>query len=176
MSLSFYYVSADYVRYLQAEETNQRGFTHVPNVEYSQSHNQKFVLGIILEMNGFDYYVPVSSYSIKRSDNILINIDSDTVNPIKGSIRFNYMFPIPKGLAKELIIKNESNSGRRSLLNKEWKFCIENEVKIRNKARQTYSKVINRVNESVAKNSCDFRLLEQACQTYINKQIDITKE
>lgn len=87
-----------------------------------------------------------------------------------------HIIPIPKGLATELIIKNGSNSGRRSLLNKEWKFCIENEVKIRNKARQTYSKVINRVNESVVKNSCDFRLLEQACQTYINKQIDITKE
>ncbi len=36
MALSFYDIDKDYVKYLQKEETNERGFTRVPNVEYPE--------------------------------------------------------------------------------------------------------------------------------------------
>ncbi len=39
-----------------------------------------------------------------------------------------------------------------------------------NKAKQTYSKVINKVNENIVRNSCDFLLLETACSNYIGTQ------
>lgn len=162
MSLSFYDVDKEYVKYLQEEERKIRGFTRVPNVEYPGSL-PKFTCGVICEIHDCKYYVPVSSYKLQKPDNILIKIDSERYNKIKGSLRFNYMFPIPDTCVTERIIANDPNS---HLLNMEWKFCNKNEDRIRNKARQTYSKVTNRVNENIVNNSCDFLLLEQLCKEY----------
>ena len=36
MALSFYDIDKDYVKYLQKEEMNERGFTKVPNIEYPE--------------------------------------------------------------------------------------------------------------------------------------------
>lgn len=166
MSLSFYYVDAKYVSYLQKVETGKRGFTHVPNVQYSATRQQKFVVGIVLSINGFNYYAPVSSYKKQQKDNILITVDTDKHTKTKGSIRFNYMFPIPSECLQEIIISNIQDLQNKDLLNKEWKFCIDNETKIRNRAKQTYSKVSNKVSDNIVKNSCDFKLLELACLQY----------
>ena len=75
------------------------------------------------------------------------------------------MFPAPSECVTELIISNESEK-RRNLLNKELKFVLDNESRIRNRAKQTYSKVINKVNNQIVANSCDFKLLEEACRNY----------
>ena len=107
--------------------------------------------------------VPVSSYKMQKPDNILINIESERYNKVKGSLRFNYMFPVPDECINERIIADDPN---KILLNLEWKFCNENETRIRNKAKQTYSKVINKVNPSIVNNSCDFKLLERLCAEY----------
>lgn len=166
MSLSFYYIDKEYVSYLQEVEQKDRGFSHVPNVEYEATRNPKFVLGTVLSINGFTYYAPISSYKKQQPDNILINIDSDKYNKVKGSIRFNYMFPVPNYCITEIIISKIEDYVKRDLLNKEWKFCTDNEKKIENKARQTYSKVINKFSPNIVKNSCDFKLLEIACLKY----------
>ncbi len=166
MSLSLYYVDKKYVDYLQNIERVARGYTHVPNMEYD-NREQKFICGVVLELRGFQYYVPVTSYSKKQPDNILIEVLSDKIKPVKGSLRFNYMFPAPKECVRELIIANEPDSKRKNLLNKELNFILANETRILNKARQTYSKVINKVNYYILKNSCDFKLLEGACNNYI---------
>lgn len=165
MSLSLYYVDKDYIKYLQKVEEDARGFTHVPNMEY-KDRNPKFICGVVLEIRGFQYYVPVTSYKIQQRDNILIRAESDRINPVKGSLRFNYMFPAPQVCITELIIAEEEDVKRRNLLNKELNFILENETKIINKARQTYSKVINKVNENIVRNSCDFKLLERAYIKY----------
>lgn len=165
--LSFYYVNKDYIDYLQNIEKESRGFTHVPNMEYP-NREQKFICGVILEIRGIQYYVPVTSYTQQQDDNILIEVPKDTHKPIKGSLRFNYMFPAPPECVTELKIANEDVK-RRSLLNKELNFVLNNETRIRNRARQTYSKVINKVNRQIVTNSCDFKLLEDACKKYIRK-------
>lgn len=165
MGLSLYYVDNKYIKYLQETEKDTRGFTHVPNMEYT-NRTQKFICGVVLEIRGFQYYVLITSYNIQKPDNILINIKTDTIRPVKGSLRFNYMFPAPKECIEELIISHETDEKRRNLLNKELRFILNNETRIINKARQTYSKVTNKVNENMVKNSCDFKLLEQACLNY----------
>lgn len=162
--LSFYYIDKDYIDYLQKIEIEARGKTHVPNMEYA-NREQKFICGVVLEIRGIQYYVPVTSYTQQRDDNILIVVPKDTHKPIKGSLRFNYMFPAPPECVTELIIANEEVK-RRNLLNKELNFVLDNETRIRNRARQTYSKVINKVNDQIVNNSCDFKLLEEACKKY----------
>lgn len=101
-SLSFFDVNKDYVEYLQQIEIDNRGFTRVPDMEYSG--RQKFLCGVVLTVNNFKYYVPVSSYKTKQSENILIVIDNDRYNKIKGSLRFNYMFPVADEYITERII------------------------------------------------------------------------
>lgn len=164
MALSFYTVDKAYIDYLQSAELQARGFTHVPNMEYS-NREQKFTCGIALRIKDLNYYVPVFSYTKQQKDNILINISQDIKNPVKGSLRFNYMFPAPDSSITQLIISREEVKCR-NLLNKELRFIQANETRIRNKAKQTYSKVINNVNENILKNSCDFSLLEHACKKY----------
>ena len=92
MDLFFYDVDADYVKYLKTTETAKRGFTRVPDVEYK--NERKMVCGVVLEMNGYKYYVPVSSYKKKQPNNLLIRLEDDTFNQVKGSLHFNYMFPV----------------------------------------------------------------------------------
>lgn len=170
MSLSLYYVDKKYIDYLKKIEMAARGYTHVPNMEYG-NREQKFICGVVLELRDYQYYVPVTSYSKKQPDNILIEVPSDRIKPVKGSLRFNYMFPVPKECVTELIIANESDNKRKNLLNKELNFILANETRILNKARQTYSKVINKVNDYILRNSCDFTLLENACNDYIVHKI-----
>lgn len=117
-------------------------------------------------MNGFNYYVPVTSYKQKQSENILIVIENDKYNKIKGSLRFNYMFPVSDDYINVRIIKNEPDVKRRMFLNAQLQFCIDNIEKIHNQARRTYTIITKHLNESLLSNSCDFKLLEEACKNY----------
>ena len=113
MDLFFYDVDADYVKYLKEIETAKRGFTRVPNVQYQKE--RKMVCGVVLEINGYKYYVPVSSYKKKQPNNLLIRLEDDSFNQVKGSLRFNYMFPV----ADQYITKRDFNKetvGRKEFL------------------------------------------------------------
>ena len=55
--LKFYDINEDYVRYLQTIDEQ------VPNIHYST--NNKFVCGIVLEVNGTKFYAPIS-HTIKK--------------------------------------------------------------------------------------------------------------
>jgi hypothetical protein len=57
--LNFFTVDADYVLYLQQVEHEKRGFSRVPNMAYSDKYKQKFLCGIVLQVNEVDYYVPI---------------------------------------------------------------------------------------------------------------------
>ena len=101
----------------------KRGFTRVPDIEYQ--NEKKMVCGVVLEISGFKYYVPISSYKIKQNNNLLIRLDDDKFNPVKGSLRFNYMFPVDdRYISKRDFSKEESS--RREFLRRQWVFCICN--------------------------------------------------
>lgn len=159
-NIDFYYVDYNLINILQKVETDSRGFTRVPNMLYDKSRKQKFVCGVVLKINGFNYYAPISHYKISKPNNILINIKSDKINPIKGSIRFNYMFPVPDKHIKNLRINALTDVKEKNLLNKELKFCRQNQQTIENIALKTYLEVVHGTNENLKYNSCDFALLE----------------
>jgi protein AbiQ len=161
--LNFYRVKEEYIEYLKEEETKKRGFTKVSDIKYSDRN--KFTFGTVLEINGFKYYVSVSSFKIKQEANILIKIPGDRVE-VKGSLRFNFMIPVPSNCLEELIIANEEDLDYKLLLNKEYNFCMDNKDKIIEKANKIYKKVIKNQNQKLTDNSCDFKLLEQAYSGY----------
>ena len=95
MDIRFYYVNSEYINFLKMYETNKRGFTCVPNVEYSSRN--KFFYGVVLQKNGMNYFVPVS-HSVKQSDNsIIIKSKPKRSKALKsyGSLKFQYMIPVP---------------------------------------------------------------------------------
>jgi protein AbiQ len=114
--LNFYAVNTDYVLYLQKAEQDKRGFSRIPNMSYSEKYKQKFLCGIVLQVNNVDYYVPVTSYKQQKPDNFLIAADN---GHIVSSLRFNYMFPIPKELVTVRVIVDEQDRAYRALLAQE---------------------------------------------------------
>lgn len=162
--LNFYTVDAEYVGFLQQTEYQQRGFSRVPNVNYGLQQKPKFLCGIVLQVDAIDYYVPVSSYKQQKPDNFLIKASN---GEIVGSLRFNYMFPVPRGLVAERSIKTEPDQAYRTLLSQELRYCIDNQDTICRLAARTYKRVCLGKDKGLVANSCDFRFLEQKCQEYI---------
>lgn len=98
MFASFYYIDSEYIKFLQNKEIENRGFTCVPNVDYA--NKTKFTYGVVMEINSdnglkIPYFVPITSYDKKQEDNILIKVKKGGALHTVGSLRFNYMFPVP---------------------------------------------------------------------------------
>jgi protein AbiQ len=164
--MDFYRVDEEYNKFLQKYEKKYRGVTKVPNIRYADRN--KFAFGAVLEINGINYYVSVSSFDKKQEANILIRIPGDK-QEVKGSLRFNYMIPVPDSCLERLIIKDVEDEKYRLLLNKEYRFCIDNTEKIQKKANKIYEMVTQNRKQVLTDNSCDFTLLEAAYREYIDK-------
>lgn len=177
MKNAFYYVDEEYIDYLKQTEIVKRGFTTVPNVKYA--NRNKFLYGAILNINDVAYFVPVTSYDKKQIDNILINVGSERRARIEGSLRFNYMIPVPSECLHIFDFKHEENIDpkRKRLLDKEYRFCKRKQAAIEKQALRTYKRVLDGQDEGLLKNSCDFVLLEEACKDWIrSKKSDVLIE
>lgn len=159
--MNFYYVEPEFIDCLQKVEIESRGFTRIPNIEYDANQNQKFIVGIVFNINGFKYYAPMSHYKKQKPNNVLIDITTDKKNPIKGSIRLNYMFPVLDKYLTKVNIKEITDEKYKRLVQKELNFCINNKNTIRSVALQTYLEVMLKTNPELVLNACDFQLLEK---------------
>ena len=119
-------------------------------------------------MNGINYFVPVSS-KIKNDQYSMLIKTKDKKDPIKGSLRFRYMIPIPNCCIIPLDIKTMIEAGRQRLVQNELAACRKNRDAIFEKARRTYSDVITYSTPALKKNSCDFKLLEKAYNEYLSE-------
>lgn len=164
MELFFYDVDTDYVKYLKDTEIAKRGFTRVPDIEYQ--NERKMVCGVVLEINGYKYYVPISSYKKKQPNNILIRLEDDSFNQVKGSLRFNYMFPVDDSFITRRDFNKESLC-RKEFLRRQWVFCNSIVSDIKQMAKDTYNSVISGTDASLKHASCDFKLLEKAAKNYV---------
>lgn len=164
--MDFYRIDEKYNEFLQEYERANRGITKVPNIRYTDRN--KFTFGAVLEVNGMKYYVSVSSFDKKQEANILIRIAGDE-KEVKGSLRFNYMVPVPESCLTRLVIKDIADEKYRLLLNKEWSFCVDNIKRIQKKANKIYEMVTQNRKQILTDNSCDFSLLEKAYKEYIEQ-------
>lgn len=167
--MDFYRIDENYILFLQKYEKKQRGVTKVPNIRYSDRN--KFSFGTVLTVNGMKYYVSVSSFCKKQEANILIRVPGDK-EEVKGSLRFNYMVPVPDECITRLIIKDEPDQDYRNLLNKEYRFCQTNKEKIQKKAKKIYDMVVHNKKQQLTDNSCDFEILEKG---YMEFKKDVLK-
>lgn len=165
--MDFYRIDETYNSFLQEYERKKRGVTKVPNIRYSD--NNKFSFGSVLTINGYKYYVSVSSFTKSQEANILIKVPGDDIE-VKGSLRFNYMIPVPDSCLTRLIIKDVADEKYRDLLNKEYEFCQNNSERIKKKATKIYTMVVENRKQILTDNSCDFKILEDAYKAYIVEQ------
>ena len=164
--LDFYDVDRDYIEYLKDAEFNERGFTCVPNVDYGE-RGRKFLCGVALYVAGIKYYVPVSSYKNKIPDAIPIIFDDDTHDQVKGTLRFNFMIPVPDSAITKRVINDEPEESRRIFLYRQLKYCRKNEARIVTQANKTRKKWFGKYgSQSFYRNCCDFSLLEKKCLEY----------
>ncbi|MEG0614114.1 MAG: septation protein SpoVG family protein [Oscillospiraceae bacterium] len=160
--LCFYDVDKKYIEFLKGKEIEKRGISFIPNMEYGD-REQKFLCGIVLKINSLNYYVPVSSYKKQQSENILIQIKDKKANPIKGSLRFNYMFPVPDYAIKKRDFSLETRIYRKTFLENQLAFCNSIQDDIRSKALSTYNKIVTGKDKFLTNFSGDFLLYETAC-------------
>ena len=167
--MDFYRIDEKYNQFLQRYEKEKRGVTKVPNLKYAD--RDKFAFGAVMKVNGINYYVAVSSFDKKQEANILIRIPGDK-KEVKGSLRFNYMVPVPDDCIQKLIIKDIKDEKYRTLLNKEYQFCMDNTIRIQKKATKIYEMITTNRKQILTDNSCDFHILEAGYQEYIEKVLN----
>lgn len=164
--MDFYRINEEYNRFLQRYEKEKRGVTKVPNIRYTDRN--KFAFGAVMQVNGMNYYVSVSSFDKKQEANILIRVPGDE-KEVKGSLRFNYMVPVPDECIEKLVIKDVEDEKYRLLLNKEYQFCMNNAERIQKKANKIYEMVTTYRKQILTDNSCAFHILEDGYREYIEK-------
>ena len=192
MKLAFYYVDLEYIKFLKQKEIEYRGFTTIPNFEYKgKGSKPKFVCGIVMELIKADntkmnYYVPVSSFHESKEDNIVIKIESTVkeeknggiikrkiIHPV-ASLRFNYMFPVPKSCLKSINFQDRTiyTEEDSRFLDKEYRY-IKDKIRISKlqiQAQKTYKRVLLGEDKKLLENSCAFEILEKAYLEYIEKK------
>ena len=161
MTLKFYEVDSEYIKYLK-----ENGDDKIPNIEYKK--HKKFFCGIVLTINNFNYFAPVSSYNKKVHTSFLImDKDKETkkLKPI-SSLRFSFMFPCPTEYLSQKDFSKEDEK-YRNLLRKELRYCNKNREKIKKLANEVYK--LGLKEETRKKfNICNFKKLEETYFRYIN--------
>ena len=154
--LSFYDVDQNYVAFLR--KTDKK----VPNIQYNS--NNKFVCGIVLSINGINYYAPVSHFNKKQQTNFLI-YNKDNL-PI-ASVRFSFMFPAkPKVLTKKNFNQiAKINKPYADLLSTEWSYCSAHINVLKAKAMSVYKIGCNK-QHILNYTCCDFLKLEKIYANY----------
>ena len=174
--MKLYEVTDRYINYLR--KFDKRVYD---NKENNRKVMRKY-LGIVLKINGLNYYIPMSSP--KNSDyinneirksiipiiRIISNEEKDNIPVLKGTLRISNMIPVPDS---ELILyepKNEKNKNYKILVEKELEFIGKHEDMIKKYANILYKQKVNQYNVSYIKNVVDFKLLEEKCIKYKGNQ------
>ena len=162
MKKGFYYVDEEYISYIKNAEIKSRGFTTVPNTQYA--NRKKFFYGIVLEVNGIPYYVPITHNIVAKEHAIVIHVEDHHKTVKTGSMRFYYMIPVPKQCVEMLNLKDPEKYSEhdRIRIEREYKFCKSNLSRIQKKAIKAYNDVLSGKDANLLKNSCDFANLEKA--------------
>ena len=159
-NLKLYEINANYITYLSAYAPHM-----FQNKKTIQKNERKYI-GIILQINGFNYFAPLSSFKDKHK---LMKEGLDFIK-IKdyAVINLNNMFPAPLGETKYIDIRSERDAHYRALLLAEYRYIKSIQDKIRKNAKNVYKIKIKDGNTSpLAKRCNDFLMLEKICADYI---------
>ena len=166
---SFVAVSDNYIAYLQTSEPHV-----MPNKTNTRIYHRKYI-GIIEELNGFKYFVPLSSPKahdylsngkIKKDSLVTIHI-KDNKN-LFATLKFNNMIPVPESEIINFDLNSEGDLKYKLILLNELFFIRKNGYKIEATAKNLYKAKVNQSNEPASKQAVlnitlDFSKLEKLC-------------
>lgn len=158
-NLNLYEISSSYITYLSSFAPH---LFH--NKKQGQKNERKYI-GIVFEINDFEYFAPLSSFKDKHRKM------NETIDLIKikdyAVINLNNMFPVPPSERKYVNISSERDLNYRSLLLAEYRFIKSIREKICKNAQNLYKiKLKDGNSTSLAKRCNDFLMLEKACKNY----------
>lgn len=161
-SMRIYRIKEDYINSLRKSDDK---------VLKNKSEKRPY-LGVVFSVNGYDYFVPLSSPK-KKHLTMKNTKDFHKINGgIYGVINFNDMIPVK---STELIyydIAKEPELEYKKLLEKQQEELSKIEKTIRKKAEKLYELYstaddkLTPFDLSVKARCCNFPLLEQKCNTY----------
>lgn len=171
-----YSVTDKYVDYLRTKYPNVYS-----NKVNNRTHTRKYV-GIVMEIEGFHYYIPMSSpkdtdYQIAGSEKVIkksivpiIRIvvkNTKGIKELKGTIRVSHMIPVPESELILYDLDNEKDTEYKDLVQNEIIFVRRNKDRIANNARLMYKqKVENDTTAGYVKFALDYKELEKMCEAY----------
>ena len=157
--LNIYEIDPDYISYLSGFEEHL-----FRNKKISQNFNRKYV-GIVLSINGFDYFAPLSSFKEKHKRL------SETLDFIKigqyAVINLNNMFPASIESCKQINFNEIQDLNYKNLLRNEYRIIRKKAALILNNANEVYHhKLINDGKSKLSQRCNDFKLLEEKLKEY----------
>ena len=161
-SIKIYEIDAAYIDYLVPYAPHL-----LHNRQKGQANERKYI-GVVLQINGFDYFAPLSSFKPKHRK-MKEGLDFLKVEDY-AVINLNNMFPVPISECRYVNFNQVRDPSYRSLLLAEYRFIKSIQEKIRKNAAALYKhKQINGDKTPLAKRCNDFVLLETKCKEYRHK-------
>lgn len=175
MSYKFVLITDEYIDYLRKKEPRV-----MSNKAQNRIYHRKY-LGIIEELNGFKYFIPLSSpkpkdymQNGKPKFDTLVTIYIKDPRRLYGTLRFNNMIPVPESEIIQYDLNDEGDLKYKLIVFNELYFVRQNKDKIERTAKNLYEAKKNQENEPDGKRplleiTLDFSNLEQMCTQYIKK-------
>lgn len=176
--MKLYSVSSEYINYLR--ESFPRVYSNKDKISV---HTRKY-LGVVLEINTYKYYIPLSSPKPKHdyiiiNDNKIVRKDSLIVMRIvsgigenkilKGTLQIGTMIPVPETEISLYNIKQENDLKYKELITEEIAYIRKNEHRIIKNANVLYSKRKSNDKSKIVQNCLDFLALEEACDKWVSR-------
>lgn len=160
--MRFYHISDDYIAYLK-------------NYDYRVSdnkHERRPYVGIVISINGFDYFAPFTSPKDKhmrmKNGRDFRKIDGGRL----GAINFNNMIPVPSAALLAFDINCEPDMSYRRLLQNQYQAITKDRINIENTATRLHElltkdeSLLTSYECTIKERCCDLGQLEQACLVY----------
>lgn len=158
-NIKLYEIDPDYVNYMSKYAPH---LFH--NKKPGQSNERKYI-GIILYIEGFEYFAPLSSFKPKHRQ-MREGLDFLKIKEY-AVINLNNMFPVPSGLYTYVDINAQRDPKYKALLLAEYRMIKSIQDKIRKNAKTLYQlKIKNGDSTPLLRRCNDFKLLENACSNY----------
>ena len=176
--LRIYSVSDEYIEYLRKQDSNV--YSNKPK---NRTHTRKYI-GVVIEMAGYKYYIPLSSPKntdyqvagigkvIKKSIVPIIRIvvkNTKGEKELKGTLRISHMIPVPESELMLYELDDEIDEEYKDLVQNEIIFIRKNAKKIKENANLIYKqKKTGDINIGYVKYALDYAMLEELCDEFIN--------
>ena len=163
LMIQFYEINLDYIDYLA------NFAPHIFHNKQKNQNNSRKYIGIVLFINNFDYFVPLSSFKEKHK-NMAETVDFLKVKEF-AVLNLNNMIPVPESERTYLDINQVPDLNYKNLLRKEYRVIKVLEEKILKNSQIVYSHKIHNGNETKLCKRCnDFLLLEEKSLAFKKKE------